>query len=342
MNPISKKIIALLTCSFLFCSSVAAYAARPLIIDTDAAIDDAIAMLYLFNRQDVDVKAITIVATGEAHCRPALRNIAGLIRLGNKSAIPLACGRDTPLEGNHQFPQWITESADSMYHMARFLPKAKSPAAGNAVALLTKTLQQSKQPVDIVALGPLTNIAEMIQKNPAVIQKIRMIYMMGGAVNVSGNVASVEPARKNNAAEWNFYIDPKADDIVFRSGVPITLVPLDATNQVPVDNSFYQQLIKSLPNTASARFIYKLFTLNKKSFLSQHWYFWDPLAAAIATDESIATIETKKLRIITHPDEMSGATVVDNQNGNDVRVCTRAEAKKFTHVALQTIMHFQA
>jgi inosine-uridine nucleoside N-ribohydrolase len=79
--------------------------------------------------------------------------------------------------------------------------------------------------------------------------------------------------------------------------------------------------------------------LNKKDFLTKDWYFWDPLAAVIATDESIATIETKKLRIATQPEEMSGSTIVDSEKGSDVRVCTNANADKFNRVALQTIMH---
>lgn len=334
---LSRAIIAGLASGIFVFSSMAS-AARPVIIDTDAAIDDAIAMLYLFKRKDVDVKAITVAATGEAHCQPALQNIAGLMKMGHAYPIPVACGRDTPLEGKHKFPQWISESADSLYHMAGFLPRAKTVSSGDAVELITRTLQKSDQPVDIVALGPLTNIAEAIEKNPGLTAKIRMLYTMGGAVNVSGNVAAVESRNGNKAAEWNFYIDPKADDIVFRSGMPITLVPLDATNHVPVDKAFYQQLFASQPKTDTGKFIYKLFVRNKHDFLSKGWYFWDPLAAAIATDEGIATIETKKLRISLKPEEMSGATVIDSRYGNDVRVCVNAKADKFTRTALKTIM----
>ncbi len=319
-------------------SCIATSTPRPIIIDTDAAIDDAIAILYLINRNDVSIKAITIAATGEAHCQPALHNLTGLIKMSGKSAIPIACGSNIPLAGQHQFPQWIVESADSLYHMTSYLPRTHIANKGDAVALLTKTLRASNQAVDIIALGPLTNIASVVKQHPELVTKIRMLYIMGGAVNVRGNVELVDSTKKNDAAEWNLYIDPKADDIVFRSGMHITLIPLDATNHVPVNDYFYQQLLKTKPHTASAKFVYDLFTKNQHNFTTKGWYFWDPLAAAIASDESIAVIETKKLRIVSAPESMAGATVVDEKNGNEVRVCVNADESRFTKDILSTIM----
>jgi len=327
--------LILLTLSF---SCSAASTPRPIIIDTYAAIDDAIAILYLINRNDVSIKAITIAATGEAHCQPALQNLSGLVKMSGKAAIPMACGSNIPLSGQHQFPQWIVQSADSLYQMKNYLPRTHVANKGDAVAMLIKTLRASNQPVDIIALGPLTNIASAVKLHPELLAKIRMLYIMGGAVNVRGNVKLDESTNTNDAAEWNLYIDPKADDIVFRSGMHITLIPLDATNHVPVNDYFYQELSKTRPHTASAKFVYDLFTKNQHNFTTKGWYFWDPLAAAIASDESIAVIETKKLRIVSAPESMSGATVVDEKNGNDVRVCVNADERRFTKDILSTIM----
>jgi len=82
---------------------------RPLIIDTDMAMDDWLAILYLLQRKDYDVVAITVVGTGEAHCAPGVRNARGLLALAGYKQIPVACGRETPFDGGHAFPdEWRT------------------------------------------------------------------------------------------------------------------------------------------------------------------------------------------------------------------------------------------
>ena len=82
-----------------------------------------------------------------------------------------------------------------------------------------------------------------------------MIYMMGGAVDISGNIVEVDPSIKNTTAEWNIYVDPDAADRVFRSGVPITMVGLDVTNQVPVTQDFYLKLKHNQNNLANQFFM---------------------------------------------------------------------------------------
>ena len=303
--------------------------ANPLIIDTDAAIDDTIAVIYLSQQHDTQIKAITIAATGEAHCAPALRHLGGVFKLVNKTLPPIACGSDKPLSYHHQFSGWVRDSADTLLGMETSLPTATVKPESSAVALLEKTLDSAKQPVDILTLGPLTNIATLLSQHSDLKNKIRMIYIMGGAVNVPGSVALVEPTLKNKTAEWNLYIDPKATDIVFQAGVPITLVPLDVTDHFPVDESFYQQLAKTPHNTPAQKFIFELFQRNKQKFLTQGWFFWDPLAAVIATHESIATIKNMKIKILTDSEDVSGTTALDNKNGNMVRVCNNANVKAF-------------
>ena len=97
-NIFSFSIFLMLFLSF------SSYAMKPFIVDTDANIDDAMAILYLLSHHDVDIKAITIETTGLAHCKPALSNMTGLVALSKAKPIPMACGREQPLEGDHQFP----------------------------------------------------------------------------------------------------------------------------------------------------------------------------------------------------------------------------------------------
>ena len=116
---------------------------------------------------------------------------------------------------------------------------------------------------------------------------------MGGAVHVKGNIKSLEPKSDNTVAEWNIYADPKAAATVFASGIPITLVPLDATNQVPMTKEFYDTL--STSSQIDLKLIYLILKdmvdeLGLDTFLKE-FYLWDPLAAIIMADSNRATIE---------------------------------------------------
>ena len=313
-------------------------AARELIIDTDVGVDDVIAMIYLLNHHEIKVKAITIACDGNAHCQPALKNVLGLLKLMHKEGIPTACGRTKPLSGDYHFPPSVLEESDTLAGAATLLPLSRKMTIlvrSSAVNLLKKILKSANQPIDILAIGPLTNIAEVLTEYPQLKSKIRMIYIMGGAVHVPGNIIEVDPTLKNAYAEWNIYLDPLAASIVFRSGVPVTLVPLDATNQVPIDEHFYQQL-KANQTTPAEKFTYELFKHNEKMLRACQSYFWDPLAAVIASDESIAKIQNEKLSVVLTPESQAGRTKVDNQNGSNVRVCVGVDKAKFKKMLLQT------
>lgn len=327
MQCINYKIRRILVGCILCFFSAVVFATRPIIIDTDVGVDDAIAILYLLKRPDVDVKAITVASDGNAHCEPALANTLGLVALSDTSAIPVACGREQPLSGDHRFPESVLQESDTLNHTAHLLPPFKRHKKLVARDLLLDLLSTTSSPIDILAIGPLTNLAEVLLENPEVKNNIRMIYVMGGAIQVPGNIREVNPHIKNNVSEWNFYIDPLAADIVFRSGVPITLIPLDLTNQFPIDMQFYQQT--KLLKTPAGRYVHQLFKNNLKELQAKKWYFWDPLAAVIATDGSIARCEKKKLRVLLSPEEKSGAIVIDKKNGNAVQVCLKASERKF-------------
>ena len=88
--------------------------AQPFIIDTDMAADDWMAILYLLQRPDVDVRAITVTGAGEAHCQPGVQNALGLTALAGRPQIPVACGRETPLKGDHAFPMDWRKNVDAL------------------------------------------------------------------------------------------------------------------------------------------------------------------------------------------------------------------------------------
>lgn len=309
---------------------------RSLIIDTDMAGDDWMAILYLLNRPDVSIEAITITGTGEAHCEPGVRNAMKLAALAGQPGIPVSCGRETPLRGNHTFPAAWRERVDALAGLT--LPdNPLSPSPQSAVELLTTTIETSPDKTTILALGPLTNLAEIVQADSGLKDQIEMIYIMGGAVDVPGNVGSSHAGIDNPFAEWNIYVDPHAAVLVFESGIPLTLVPLDATNHAPATDSFIKRL-KSDRQTPEAIFVFDLLTKTEyRDFIQMGgYYFWDTLSAAILTDNSLGTFETKTLIVIEEEGADSGRTQVSG-DGASIRVAVNADGARFEQLFLDTL-----
>jgi pyrimidine-specific ribonucleoside hydrolase len=307
--------------------------AQPVIIDTDMAADDWLAILYLLQRPDVAVKAITVSGTGEAHCDPGVRNAMNLLMLAGRPEIPVACGRETPLQGDHTFPIDWRKSVDDMLGL-ELLENPNPPANTTAAALLTTTARASSTSIKLLAIGPLTNVAEALESDPAFAQKLQNITIMGGAVEDPGNVGPSTNI-KNEVAEWNIYIDPHAAAVVFNFGIPITLVPLDATNFVTVTTDFYQRQMKE-HLTPSAEFVYRVFMKKDPWIRVGEFHFWDPLAAAILTDESQASYQELSLIVIEEEGPTSGQTLVSPE-GQPVRVAVKAELPRFEKLFRETI-----
>jgi pyrimidine-specific ribonucleoside hydrolase len=298
---------------------------KPVIFDTDMAHEDMFAALFLLSHPNVDVRGITVSGTGEAHCGPGVRNALRLVTLSEHEDIPVACGRETPLTGNHVFPAEWRQAADDAYGV-------EIPAGGNASALsasdlIIDILQKSNEAITIVAVGPLTNIAEALQKSPEISANIKEIYIMGGAVESKGNVGNSGVNIQNEYAEWNIYIDPVAANIVFKSGIPIVLIPLDATDDVPVTRNFYNALEKNR-NTPIAKLVYELLTANLDFLDSGGFQFWDSLTSSTFTDQSITKFKELNLSVVEEEGPESGRTKKD-ANGAKIRVAMSADQNKF-------------
>lgn len=311
-------------------------APKPVIYDTDMAHEDMFAALFLLSHPNVDVRAITVTGTGEAHCGPGVSNALGLVALSGHQDIPVTCGREIPLAGNHVFPAEWRQLADDAYGVA--IPVGGAASDLSSPDLIIDLVQGSEEPVTIVAVGPLTNVAEAIQKAPEISANIEEIYVMGGAVNVEGNVGNSGVGIQNKYAEWNIYIDPVAANIVFNSGAPITLVPLDATKDVPVTRNFHRVLGDNR-NTPTANLVYDMLTANLGFVDSGGFQFWDTLTAAIFTDESIATFEEFQLNVVEEDGTESGYTKPD-PNGPAIRVATNADREKFERLLL-TVLNWE-
>ena len=259
----------------------------PVLIDTDVDIDDWMAILFLSMHPDVDLRGITTTGVGAAHLTPGTQNALGLLQLTGKPDVPVAKGTNAPLRYSNVFPQSIRGPIDATYNVP--LPaNPNGPVSESAVEFLRATLTASDEPMHILAIGGGTNLGTLLHEYPDVAPKIARVVMMGGAVYVPGNVNVVDPDYTNQVAEWNFFLDPLGGQYLFDSGVPTTLVPLDASDHVPLNLPFYDR-IQQRHTTAQAAFIYQTLTADIPFVQSGTFYFWDPLAAATLVDPSVTS-----------------------------------------------------
>ncbi|WP_404680395.1 pyrimidine-specific ribonucleoside hydrolase RihA [Raoultella terrigena] len=196
--------------------------ALPIILDCDPGHDDAIAIILALASPELDVKAITSSA-GNQTPEKTLRNVLRMLTLLQRQDIPVAGGARKPL-----MRELII--ADNVHGESGLdgpaLPEPDfAPQNCTAVELMAKTLRESPQPVTIVATGPQTNVALLLNGHPELHDKIARIVMMGGAM-VLGNW---QPA-----AEFNIYVDPEAAEIVFQSGIPVVMAGLDVTHRAQI------------------------------------------------------------------------------------------------------------
>jgi inosine-uridine nucleoside N-ribohydrolase len=255
---------------------------------------------------------------GEARCPKGATNALSLAALAGKPDIPVGCGRPRPLKGTHAFPTGWRNAADNLYGLPR--PTGPAPPAGSGERVFRAALQSAPGRVDVLTLGPPTELAAVLLRGGAALSaKIRSVTMMGGAVGVPGNI-TFPPTIKNPHAEWNFYVDPTAANVVFRSGLPITLVPLDATNDVPMSAAVAARLGQS----PSAAFVQRLIKL----FPPFDSYFWDQLAAAVLADPTIGRYTNRRLAVIEREGPESGRTV-QAADGAQVRVTIAADRARF-------------
>jgi xanthine dehydrogenase/oxidase len=303
------------------------------IIDTDVDIDDWMAILYLLNHPHIEVVGITVVGTGATHIEHGVRNALNLVRLAGFPNLPIARGIAKPMAYDHQFPESIRDQMDEMFGIK--LPNNPNKPLPNALTFLGELLGNSADKLTVFTIGPLTNLGTLLHESGELAERIERIYVMGGTIDAPGNVNAADPANPNIVAEFNIYCDPVAADYVFRSGVPITLIPLDATQHAPITTDFYLRLLEN-HRTPSADFVYQALTADYGFIASDDFDFWDPLAAAILTEGDLGSYRNVRLSVHTENDDRSGQLLV-GRDGSEIKTCFNVTAAAFEDLFLATL-----
>ena len=184
---------------------------RPILIDTDTASDDAVALIMALRSPSIDVKAITTVA-GNVGVAQATRNALFTVELCDAD-VPVFSGAAKPLQRELQMADWF-HGRDGLGDHG-YAPSRCAPAPGSAVDALISVVRETPG-IELITLGPLTNVALALQRWPLLAQSISRCVVMGGAPCCEGNVTP--------AAEYNIWVDPEAARAVFASGAPIEMI----------------------------------------------------------------------------------------------------------------------
>ncbi|QIF43815.1 pyrimidine-specific ribonucleoside hydrolase RihA [Aeromonas veronii] len=196
--------------------------ALPVILDCDPGHDDAIALILALASPELKVLAVTTSAGNQTPDK-TLNNALRILTLLGRDDIPVAAGAPKPLARELIIADNV--HGESGLDGPKLPDPAFAPQAMTGLELMAKCLRESPQPVTLVPTGPLTNIALLLAAHPELKGKIARIVLMGGAAG-AGNWTP--------AAEFNIYVDPEAADMVFKSGIPITMCGLDVTHEAQV------------------------------------------------------------------------------------------------------------
>lgn len=210
---------------------------RKIIIDTDPGQDDAVAILLALACPELDVLGITAVA-GNVPLNLTELNARKILELAGRPDVPVYAGCDAPLTRKLVTAEYV--------HGKTGLDGIDLPApsialqSAHAVDFIIDSLRQHPEgTVTLVPIGPLTNIATAFQKAPDIVSRVQQIVLMGGAYFEVGNITP--------AAEFNIYVDPEAARIVFASGAPLVVLPLDVTHEALTSRNWVETM-RALPN----------------------------------------------------------------------------------------------
>ena len=281
---------------------------------------DVFTLAYVLNLAGHDLLAVTVSGTGVGTCPAGAANAAAIAAVMGRPDVPVACGSTAPIGTGHAFPDVWRAASDALYGIS--LPAA-TPSDEDAATLMARLLTNSAVPVDVLVVGPMTNLARVLADQPALATKVARVVAMAGALEADGNVGNnLYPG----SPEWNVWADPAAAAAVLKSGVPVVLVPLDATNDVPIDAEWYFHLGYG-HRPAGASLTYELLARNPFLVLGGQ-YWWDPLAATFLERPEVLQLEERPITVRATPGREYGRTMVD-PSGSPISVAVGADPLAF-------------
>ena len=273
----------------------------PILLDVDTGGDDALALLLAMASPSLEIRGITCVA-GNCPLDQVVINTLTLLDAIGAPPVPVAAGMDRPiLDGG--LPPPPLHGSDGMGDLG-LPPPGRRAVEIHAVEFLRRSLVDATEPLTLICLAPLSNIAMLLRMYPSIMDKIARLYVMGGTFAAPGNATP--------AAEFNIRCDPEAAAIVLHSGLPVTLYPLDPFMQVWFTESEARALAKS--TSAAARIAGGIALHYCRFFAAEFSLIGDAGTVAAVIDPEGATVERWPMRVELSGSESRGATVFDRRS----------------------------
>lgn len=284
----SRFILALLTA---LSSTVLAENRIPIIFDTDFVMpphDDSMALMLALQSPELEILGVTTVA-GNDSVERATSDLLRMLEIANQPGIPVHVGADMPLVhaksdyAVRKYGKWYSDETPPMPPGGYATKKAEDEAA---VSFIVRSVMAKPGEVTIVAIGPLTNIAQAIRAEPQFAASVKQLVIMGGAIALlpdgAGNITP--------NAEFNFWVDPEAAHVTLRSGIPIELSPLNVSRKSALTKDWYEKIV-AVDNPLT-RLLVETLGRRFAEDPGRSWYMYDQIAVASLIDPTLVSTES--------------------------------------------------
>jgi inosine-uridine nucleoside N-ribohydrolase len=342
----TTSLLVLFAFLILLTNAFAETSPKRVIIDTDPGTDDAMAIILALNSPELKVEALTVVP-GNVDGRQGLENALKIVSLAGRCDVIVAGGAQHPLNQKLITAQfWHGKNGLANVELPASKCKADSRFGPD---LIIEMVHKYPHEITLIPVGPLTNIALAVSKDPSIASLVKDIVIMGGSIT-GGNV--------NGAAEANIYNDPEAAAIVFNAGWMVTMVGSDVGERTLITRKYLAELQSS--HGPQSDFIAKIaeFYLNrseKSGYSGAAMY--DPLAVGIALDSTLGTLKEMHVDVETKGEFTRGETVANRMGSNEnnilhgdhyeiegvielkpnARVCLASDAERFLQLFVSRI-----
>jgi purine nucleosidase len=344
---ILRRILILVAMALVACSlSFAQTEKRRVIMDTDPGTDDALALLLALNSPELKVEAFTVVP-GNVDGKQGLENALRLVSLAGRCDVPVAAGATHPLNQKlHTATYWHGKNGIADIE----LPASKckvDPRFGPD--LIIELVHKYPHEVTLIPIGPLTNIALAVSKDPSIAKLVRDIVIMGGSIS-GGNV--------NGAAEANIFGDPEAAQIVFNAGWIVTMVGSDVGERTLMTRKHLEELGSGHgPQNDVATKIARFYIERSEKNGWDGAAMYDPLAVGAVIDPTLVTLKDMHVDVETKGEFTRGETVANRMGSNEknvlhgdhyeiegveplqnnARVCLSSDAERFLQLFISRV-----
>jgi purine nucleosidase len=305
---------------------------KKILFDTDPGIDDACAILLALASPELSVEGLSVVH-GNCSLEQATTNALSILELVKAGHIPVAKGCGLPLVQ----PSLLAPEThgDTGLGYARLPEPRTRPTMQHGSDFLIEKIMSSPGEITLVAIGPLTNVALAIRQEPRIVDAVKELFIMGGAIRYEGNTTAL--------AEFNTYVDPHAAHIVYHAGMPTTLVPLDVTYQcilTPGDVTRMREFDSPITKfVADSTRFYMEFHDEYQSI--QGCVINDPLALALTFAPELCTYQEVPVEVDISGGISMGKTVADFYNYGkkpaNMRVALSVKPRDFMDLFVERI-----